>query len=162
MIAGKLQQKIGESMKAHDALRTSTLRLLLSALNYEKIDKQHELSDEEELIVIKREAKKRKEAIETLRQAQGKSTTSSPENIKSRLEGEETELKILQEFMPPEMGEEELMKLVDKAIKMADMPADATHQALQAGMGKVIGLVKSKAPNADGAKIAEMVKSKLK
>ena len=69
MIAGTLQKKIGESMKAHDEIRTSTLRLLLSAFNYERIDKQHELTDEEELVVIRREAKKRKEAIEMYRNA---------------------------------------------------------------------------------------------
>jgi uncharacterized protein YqeY len=65
MIAQTLQQKIGESMKAHDEVRTSTLRLLLSALNYEQIAKQHELTDEEEMVVIKREAKppKRKRNI---------------------------------------------------------------------------------------------------
>ena len=154
MIAQTLQKKIGESMKAHDEIRTSTLRLLLSALNYEKIDKQHELNDEEEMVVIRREAKKRKEAIETLRQAQGKSTTSSPENIKSRLETEETELRILEEYLPPEMDEEELMKIIDEAFSQIK-PAGLSD------MGKVIGFVKGKAPGADGGKIAEIVKGRL-
>jgi hypothetical protein len=144
MIAGTLQKKIGESMKAHDEIRTSTLRLLLSAFNYERIDKQHELTDEEELVVIRREAKKRKEAIEMYRNA----------GAEDRAAKEETELKILQEYLPPEIGEEELIKLVDEAV------IQIKPEGMK-DMGKVIGLVKSKAPGADGGKIAEMVKQKL-
>jgi uncharacterized protein YqeY len=148
MIISTLQSKIGEAMKAHDEIKTSTLRLLLSALNYEKIDKQHDLTDEEELVVIRREAKKRKEAIEMYKGA----------GASDRAAKEETELKILQEYLPPDLSDEELDKLVDEAIKMADLPPEALAKG---GMGKVIGFVKSKAPNADGGKIAGLVKAKL-
>lgn len=144
MIAQTLQAKIGESMKAHDEIRTSTLRLLLSALNYEKIDKQHELNDEEELVVIRREAKKRKEAIEMYKKA----------GAEDRAAKEAKELEILAEYLPPEMGEEELTKLVDEAV------AQIKPAGMQ-DMGKVIGFVKDKAPNADGGKIAGLVKAKL-
>jgi uncharacterized protein len=153
MITQTLQGKIGESMKAHNEVRTSTLRLLLSALNYEQIAKQHELTDEEEMVVIKREAKKRKESIEMYKNA------GSPD----RAAKEEAEYNILAEYLPPEMDEVELTKIVEEAVNSfkADLPADATPQALQAGMGKVIGYVKGKAPNADGGKIAQLVKEKL-
>ena len=144
MIAQTLQGKIGESMKAHDEIRTSTLRLLLSAFNYEKIDKQHELNDEEELIVIRREAKKRRESIEMYRKA----------GAEDRAAKEETELKILQEYLPPEMSEDELAKIIDEAFTQIK-PASI------ADMGKVIGFVKEKAPGADGGKIAEIVRAKL-
>jgi len=144
MIIQTLQAKIGESMKAHDEIRTSTLRLLLSALNYERIDKQHELDDGEELIVIRREAKKRKEAIDMYKN----------NNAPDRAAKEETELKILQEYLPPEVSEEDLIKLVDEAV------AQIKPQSM-AEMGKVIGLVKSKAPGADGSVIATIVKSKM-
>jgi uncharacterized protein YqeY len=153
MIHKDLQSLIGVAMKAHDEIRTSTLRLLLSAFNYEKIEKQHDLTDEEELVVIRREAKKRKESVEMYRNA----------GAEDRANKEEAELKILQEYLPPEMGDVELNKIIDEAVAQykADLPADATHQALQAGMGKVIGFVKTKAPNADGGKIAQIVKQKL-
>ena len=131
-------------MKAHDEIRTSTLRLLLSAFNYEKIDKQHELNDEEELIVIRREAKKRRESIEMYRKA----------GAEDRAAKEETELKILQEYLPPEMSEDELAKIIDEAFTQIK-PASI------ADMGKVIGFVKEKAPGADGGKIAEIVRAKL-
>jgi uncharacterized protein YqeY len=144
MIAQTLQAKIGESMKAHNEIRTSTLRLLLSALNYEKIDKQHDLNDEEELVVIRREAKKRKEAIEMYKKA----------GAEDRAAKEAEELSILQAYLPPEIGEEELTKLVDEAV------AQIKPTGLQ-DMGKVIGFVKGKAPSADGGKIAEIVRGKL-
>src|SRR3990172_13071615 len=106
MIADKLQNIIGEAMKAHDEVRTSTLRLLSSAFNYEKIEKQHDLTGEEELNVIRKQAKQRKDSIEAYNKA----------GAADRAQKEEAELKILQEFLPPEMGEEELIKLVDEAI----------------------------------------------
>jgi hypothetical protein len=131
-------------MKAHNEIRTSTLRLLLSALNYERIDKQHELTNEEEMVVVRREAKKRKEAIDMYKN----------NNAPDRAAKEEEELKILQEYLPPETSEEDLIKLVDEAV------AEVKPQSM-ADMGKVIGIVKGKAPGADGSKIAEMVKKKL-
>jgi uncharacterized protein len=154
MIYQTLQQKIGESMKAHDEIRTSTLRLLLSALNYEKIDKrslasqgpgkQPDLTDEEELVVIRREAKKRKEAIEMYKKA----------GAEDRAAKEEAELKILSEYLPPEMGEDEVAKIIDEAFEQI-------KPAGMGDMGKVIGYVKGKAPGADGGKIAEIVRGRL-
>jgi uncharacterized protein len=144
MIAQTLQTKIGESMKAHDETRTSTLRLLLSAFNYEKIDKQHDLTDEEELVVIRREAKKRKESVEMYRNA----------GAEDRAKKEEAELAILTEYLPPEVSDGDLEKLVEEAV------AQIKPTGL-ADMGKVIGFVKAKAPNADGGKVAGIVKQKL-
>ncbi|HJY98208.1 MAG TPA: GatB/YqeY domain-containing protein [Patescibacteria group bacterium] len=144
MIADKLQQMIGEAMKAHDETRTSTLRLLSSAFNYERIEKQHDLSEEEELAVVRKQAKQRKDSIEAYNKAQAA----------DRAAKEEAELKILQEFLPPEMSEAELAKIVDEAIA-------ATEAKTMADMGKVIGVVKGKAPTVEGGKIAALVKEKL-
>jgi len=144
MIAQTLQQKIGESMKAHDEIRTSTLRLLLSAFNYERIDKQHELTNEEEIAVVRREVKQRHDSIEAYDKADRRDLSDK----------EKAEMAILSEYLPPEMGNDELVKLVDEAV------AEIKPTGM-ADMGKVIGFVKGKAPNADGGKIAEQVKQKL-
>lgn len=144
MIIPTLQQKIGEAMKAHDDLRVSTLRLLSSALNYEKIAKQHELTEEQEFAVVRREAKQRRDSIEAYDNA-GRSDLSDKEKA---------ELNILSEFLPPEMNDEDLAKIVDEAVA-------AVNPSGMQDMGKVIGFVKGKAPNADGGKVAAMVKSKL-
>jgi uncharacterized protein YqeY len=120
--------------------------MLSSALNYEKIAKLHELGDEEEVNVVRSEAKKRKDAIEAYEKA----------GAKDRAEKESSELKILQEFMPAEMGDEELKKIVLETI--TEMGAKDKSE-----MGKVIGAVRAKTKgNADGKKIADLVLQNLK
>lgn len=144
MIHKNLQSLIAVALKSHDEVRTSTLRLLLSAFNYEQIEKQRELTDEEEMVVIKREAKKRKESIEMYKNA------GAPD----RAAKEEAEYKILEEYLPPEVSEEEIIQLTNEAINQLGVKT-------MADIGKVIGFVKGKAPNADGGKIAQIVRQKL-
>lgn len=144
MITPTLQQKIAEAMKAHEEVKVSTLRLLSSAFNYEKIAKQHDLTEEEELAVIRKEVKQRRDSIEAYDKAERPDLS----------EKEKAELEILAEFLPPEMSDEDLAKLVDEAIASVKPTGIAD-------MGKVIGFVKGKAPNADGGKIAQIVKQKL-
>ncbi len=155
MIANTITKKIGEAMKAHDELRLSTLRMLSSQLNYEKIAKQHDLTEEEELTVVRKEAKKRKDALESLRSAQSKLSTSSPEHIKERLDQEEKELEILKEYLPVEMDDNDLQKLVDSAVK--DSGASEMKD-----MGRVIGMVmKNSSGRASGDRVSALVKQKL-
>ncbi|HTK03340.1 MAG TPA: GatB/YqeY domain-containing protein [Alphaproteobacteria bacterium] len=153
MISQNIQKLIGEAMKARDSVRLSTLRMLSSAFNYAKIDKQSlagsagngpDLTEEEELVVIRKQAKERKDSIEAYAKA----------GREDMAESEKAELAILQEFLPPEMAESELVKLVDWSI-------GETGAKTMADLGKVIGLVKSKAPNVEGGTIAELVKQKL-
>lgn len=145
MITDTITQKIGEALKAHDEIRLSTLRLLSSALNYEFIAKQHKLLEDEEIVVVRREAKKRKEAIEAYEKA----------GYKDRADKEAKELSILQEYLPSETSNEDLSKMIDEAIATIEPTS-------MAEMGKVIGFVKAKTGgNAEGSKIAELVKSKL-
>jgi uncharacterized protein len=145
MIKDTITGKIGEAMKAHDEVRLSTLRMLSSALNYEFISKQHELSEEEELAVVKKEAKKRKDAIEAYEKA----------GAKDRVEQETKELQILKEYLPEEMPDDELIKVVDAVIL-------ETGASGMKDMGKVIGQVVSKTGGkADGSRVAMLVKEKL-
>src|SRR3990167_1200472 len=125
MIANKLQAMIGEAMKAKDEVRVSTLRLLSSAFNYERIERQHELTEEEEIIVIRRQAKQRRDSIEAYKKA----------GAQDRAEKEQRELEILREFLPPEMGTKEIRKIVDEVM----VPG------MQ--MGQIMGAVKAKAPS---------------
>ena len=155
MLADKITQDIAQAMKAKDVVRLSTLRMLSSAFNYERIAKQHDLSEDEELVVIKKEAKKRTDAIDALKEAQNKKTTSTLEEIKEKIEKEEKELLILKEFLPEEMDEASLVNVIDEVIK-------ETGATSLAEMGKVIGAVKTNVGmKAEGSKIAEIVRSKL-
>ena len=145
MIADTINQKISQALKARDEVRLSTLRLLSSALNYEKIAKQHDLSGDEEIVVVRREAKKRQDAIEAYEKV----------DAKDRAEREKKEQEILKEFLPAEMPEGELNELISESIK--HLGAKTMQD-----MGRVIGDVMKKAGGkAEGSKVSALVKKKL-
>ena len=132
-------------MKARDDIRVSTLRLLSSALNYERIAKQHELTDEEELGVIRREAKKRKEAIEAYESAK----------VQEKADREKKELEILEEYLPQQMPDSELEKIVDEVfLQMKPTSSSEIGKVMGEVMGKVSG-------RADGGRVLSIVKKKL-
>jgi len=132
-------------LKNRDEVRLSTFRLLSSAFNYEFIAKQHKLSEEEELVVVRHEAKKRKEAIEAYQKA------GAPE----RAAKEQKELEVLQEFLPAQISDEELGKIVEEAT--AQIGAKTI-----ADIGKTMGVAMAKvAGRADGTRVLEIVKLKL-
>lgn len=144
MIAPRLIQMVGDAMKARDSVRVSTLRMLSSELKNEKIELQKELGESDEERVIRREARKRKDAIEQYIKV----------GASDRAESEKAELAILSEFLPPEISEEELERLVNESIKSIN------PQGMQ-DMGKVIADVKSKNSGVDGSTVAAIVRSKL-
>lgn len=145
MIADSIRSQIAGALKARDEIRLSTLRLLSSALNYEKIAKQHELSSEEETAVVKKEAKKRTDAIEIYEKV----------NAIDRAEKEKKELAILQEYMPEAMSDSDINKVVEKTLS-------SLGEIKPQDIGRVIGEVMKKlAGRADGKKVSEMIKAKL-
>lgn len=151
MITPNLMKMIGDAMKAHDAIRVSTLRGLSAELKNAKIEKhdpnatlQAELTEAEEIVVVRKEAKKRKEAIEMYLKA----------NATDKMDSEKAELVILQEFLPADVSEEEMNKLIAEAI------TEVGAKGMQ-DMGKVIAMVKSKNSGVDGAMVAQIVKQKL-
>lgn len=145
MISDTIQSQIQRAMKAHDETRVSTLKLLSSALSYEKINLMHDLTEAEEMSVVQREVKKRKDAIALYEQG------GAPE----KAEKEQAEIEILKEFLPEEMSDEELQSFVETAV----LETGATEVK---DMGRVIALVKERSQGrAEGAKIAQLVKEKL-
>lgn len=155
MIKDSINQQIADALKAHDELRLTTLRMLSSAFNYEKIAKQHDLTEEEEINVVRKEAKKRTDAIEGLRASAGKGSFATPEVVAERLAKEEKELEILKQYLPSQMEDSELAKIVEDTVR--ELEASEMKD-----MGRVIAAIKTKAEGrADGARIAQLVKSKL-
>lgn len=151
MIKSVINQQIGDALKAHDELRLTTLRMLSSALNYEFIAKQHELSEDEEIAVVRREVKKRNDTVESYKAVLDK----DPAHVQEKIDKELKEIDILKEYLPPEMDEGELQKIVDDTVK--EMGATEMKD-----MGRVIGAVKGKVGMAaDGSRIADMVKKAL-
>lgn len=145
MIVDTINKKIAEAVKAADELRATTLRLLSSELHNAKIDKREALNEEEEISVVQKEIKKRKDAIEAYEKA----------GADEKAQREKDELAILEEFLPEQLSEEQLQKLVDEAI-------EKTGAEQMSDMGKVIGYVMGKAKGrVEGARVSGLVKKKL-
>ncbi len=144
----QLQQTLKESMLARDALKTSVLRMLISAITYHEIQKGgagYEATEEDVLKVIEKEAKQRKDSIEQFTAA------NRPELV----EKEQQELALLQVYLPEQMGEEEITQLVKAAI--AESGA-TTMQDIGKVMGALMPKVKGKA---DGGLVSKIVKEHL-
>lgn len=147
MIVQIINSQIAQALKAHDAIRLSTLRMLSSSFNYERISKQHDLTEEEELEVVRREAKKRKDAIEIYKNAKEF----------ERADKEQKELAVLEEYLPKQMSDEELTHIVDAVIH--EMGGESLGPS---DIGKVIGAVLHKTQGlADGGRVASLIKTRL-
>ncbi len=145
MITEKVQKQIVEAMKARDELRLSTLKLLSSALYNAKIDKSGDLTEEEELVVVKKEAKKRKDAIELYEKG----------GAQDKADKEKAELLILEEYLPAEIGDDELEKIVTETV--SEMGASGMQE-----MGRVMGAVMGKVKGqASGDRVSAIVRDKL-
>lgn len=145
MITDTINKRIAEALKAKDEIRLSTLRMLSAELHNAKIDKREALNKDEELVVVKKEAKKRKDAIEAYEKA----------GATEKAELEKKELEILQEYLPEELPDEEIEKLVASAI-------DEVGASSVADMGKVMGVAMKKIEGeADGNRVSAIVKEKL-
>lgn len=141
----QLEADLAESMKLRDEVRITTLRLLKSSMKNYQIELGHDLTMQEALAVIQKEAKKHQDSIKQYEQA----------NRNDLADEEKLELKVIEQYLPEQMSEEELEQIVVATIAelKASGPAD---------MGKVIGTVRQKTEGrADGAKVAELAKSKL-
>lgn len=141
----RISAEMKEAMKAGDKLRVSTLRLLLSEIKNAEIAKRKELDDQGVLEVVSREVKKRRESIAEFEKA-GREDLSSKERI---------EAQILETYLPPQLSEEELAAIVDKALQ------ESGAVSLKE-MGKVMALVMPQIKGrAEGKTVNEMVRRAL-
>jgi len=143
----RLQSDLTTAMKARDELRAATLRMALTAVTNEEVagKQARVLSDDEVLTVLTREAKKRREAAEAFDGA-GRSELASRE----RAEGE-----VLAEYLPAQLGDEELTELVRAAI--AETGAEGPK-----AMGQVMKVVQPQVTGrAEGGRVAAEVRRQL-
>jgi len=148
MTKQKLQEELKQSMLAKDELKTSVLRMLLSAINYFEIQKGgagYTASEEDVMSVLGSQAKQRKDSISEFEKA----------GRQELVDKEQKELGILQTYLPEQMPEEEIKKLVDEAVSQ-------TGAKTMADMGKVMGALMPKVKGkADGNLVSTLVKQAL-
>lgn len=141
----RIQNDLKKAQLDRDEVKVATLRLLLSEIHNVQIQKGVEVSDQDISLVLQREAKKRKEAASGFR---------SGDREEAALR-EEAELKILEDYLPSQLTNEELTKIVLDTIN--ELGAITTSD-----MGKVIGTVMGKVKGrADGGTVSALVKEKL-
>jgi len=147
--AGALEERIKAdtvvALKAGDSRRTQALRLLTAALKKERIDAGATPDEAAELVVLKRERKRRVEAADLYDKA-GRAELAEQERFEEGL---------IAHYLPTELGDDELAAIVDAAIA-------ETGAASPRDMGKVMGAVMKKvAGRADGGAVNRLVRGRL-
>ena len=140
-----LDEAVKSSMKERNKDRTSTLRMAISEIKKDEIDKQTEISAEDSIKILQRMIKQRKESSSQFSDA-GRNELAAKEDA---------EILIHEEFLPEQMSESEIEALVIEAIQTtgAREPQD---------IGKVMGSLKSKiSVNADMGLVSKIVKNRL-
>lgn len=102
----KILNDIISAMKSKDKEKLSTLRLLKGAMQLEEINKKSELNDEDLINLIAKQIKTRKESIAEFKNA----------NRQDLVEKTEKEIEILSEYMPEQLTEEEVIKIIEEAF----------------------------------------------
>ena len=140
-----ISEAIKTSMKSGDKENTTTLRMAISEIKKEEIDKRSDLTDQEIITILQKMIKQRKDS----------SSQFSSAGREELAEKEEREIKSLNEFLPEQLTEEEIEKLVSKTIN------DLNVQSIQ-DIGKVMGSLKSQLQGkADMSIVSRIVKQNL-
>lgn len=134
------------AMKARDTDTVSALRLVNSALKNKEIEvRPEQLTDQDVISVIKKLSKQRKDSIEQFQKAGRDDLVAN----------EQKELSVLEKYLPEQMGEEEIKKIVDACI--GELGASSMKD-----MGKVMGAVTAKTQGAaDNKLVSQIVKASL-
>ncbi len=148
MMKQQLKDELKQAMLSRDTVKTSVLRMVLSAVGYFEIQKGgagYEASDDEVMAVVQKEVKQHKDSIEQFGKA----------GRQELMDKEKKELEILQEYLPAQISEEEVRVLVEEAVKQ-------TGAANPADMGKVMSVLMGKVKGkADGSLVSKLVREAL-
>lgn len=139
-----VETALKEALKARDQITVETLRALKTRIQNEQIAKGSDLSEADVLLLVQSEAKRRKEAGTAFRDA-GRTEAADKE---------EAELKVLSAFLPEQISEEEIQKVIDAKV--------SENSWTSKDFGAAMGALKAHFGNsADGATVAKLLKQKL-
>lgn len=145
MILENINSDLKKSMLAGDKSTVSALKNIKTAIQYAGVAKKGQLSEEEIIKILSKEAKKRGEAFSLYEKA----------GDMARAQAELDEKEIINRYLPEPLSEEDVAGLIDEAISEVGEVSGQT-------MGKIISLVKDKAgANADGGLIAKLVRNRI-
>lgn len=138
----QLTEDMKSAMRARDQIRLDTVRFVLSQVKNAEIDLKREMTDEEIIKLLKKEVKNRQEAIEQYRQGGRDEIVAE----------EEAKLEVITAYLPAEMSDEDLRKIVEKHVALSE----------DKNFGKIIGSVMADVQGqADGGRVSQMIKQVL-
>ena len=141
----KLQEDLKSSMKNKDTIRKSVITLVRAAIKQIEVDQRVELDDVTVMDIISKQLKQRNDSLAEFEKA----------GREDLIEETKSEIQVLKEYLPQQLSEEELEKIVIETI--AEVGATSMKD-----MGKIMAIIKPKtAGRADGRKINELVKKNL-
>ncbi|EGV51567.1 glutamyl-tRNA amidotransferase [Candidatus Endoriftia persephone str. Guaymas] len=145
MLKQRIQDDVKAAMKAREKQRLGTLRLITAAIKQREVDERIELDDDQVLAILEKMIKQRRDSIAQYQQA-GRDELAAQE---------QSEIEIIQDYMPEGLSTEEINSLIEEAI--ASSGASAMKD-----MGKVMGQLKPKMQGrADMGQVSALVKQKL-
>jgi len=143
-LKARIQEDMKTAMKARDAERLGTIRLLMAAIKQKEVDERIELDDVAVTAVIEKMLKQRKDSIEQYEAAQRQDLADK----------EKAEVVVLKDYMPQALSTEEVASAIDVVL--------ATHGATVSVMGKIMADLKAQlAGRADMAEVSKLVKARL-
>ena len=141
----KIFNDLMSAMKNSDKEKLAVLRMVKGAIKLDEINNKKELTDDEVIAVISKQIKSRKESIVEFKKG----------NREDLVEQTEKEIEILNEYMPEQLSEDEIKKIIDEAFE------EVKPQA-QSDMGKIMRLITPKLNGkADMSTVSKIVKEKL-
>lgn len=141
----QMKADLKDAMRARDAFKRDTLRLIIAELDNKKIELQGELTEEDILTVLSTSAKRRREAATAFREGDRAELADK----------EEAELVLIEDYLPKQLTDEEAAAIVTKVIAQ-------TQATSKRDMGKVMGAVMPQFKGRyDGAKVKDLVLAQL-
>ena len=145
----RLSDEMKNAMRAKDAPRLGTLRLVLAAVKQKEVDERRELSDADIVAILEKQVKQRRESILAYEQA-GRTEAADQEKA---------EIVVLQEFLPKGADPAEIQAVIDEAL------AEVAAQGVSGppAMGKAMAIIKPRlAGRADMSDVSKQLSARLK
>lgn len=141
----KILEDLKQAMKNQDKNLLTVIRMVKGAMQMEELKVKHPLTDDEVITIISREIKTRKESISEFEKG----------NRTDLIEKAEQEIHILEQYMPEQLSEEEIGKIIEETFQEVSPKAPSD-------MGKIMGLLTPKLKGkADMSSVSKKVKDKL-
>jgi uncharacterized protein YqeY len=144
-LVARIKASMKEAMKAREKERLATIRLIQAEFKRVEVDERIEIDDARALAIMDKMVKQRRDSISQFESA-GRDELAAIERA---------EIKVIQEFLPQQLSEDEILAIIDDALS----GIDATGMA---AMGSLMGVIKPKLQGrADMGAVSKLVKAKL-